>query len=88
MKIDTNNIVSLSEANRNFSRVARLADDSGAVVILRNNAPSYLLTTFSQAENEQAVPGEDVIGIARRLTEKGKRAIAQGHKNTKGGDSA
>jgi antitoxin Phd len=41
MKINTNNMVSLSEANRNFSRVARMADEAGAVVILRNNTPSY-----------------------------------------------
>ena len=49
MRIDTDNIVSLSEANRNFSHVARLADEVGAVVILRNNSPSYLLIEFSQA---------------------------------------
>jgi antitoxin Phd len=88
MKIDTKNIVSLSEANRNFSRVARLADDSGAVVIMRNNAPSYLLTTFSQAENEQAEPNEDVMDVARRLTKESKNALTQEHENKNGGDGA
>jgi antitoxin Phd len=88
MKVDTNNIVSLSEANRNFSRVARLADDSGAVVILRNNAPSYLLMTFSKAESEQTEPGEDMMAVAHRLTEKGKKAISQGDEATKGGGGA
>jgi antitoxin Phd len=68
MKIDTNNIVSLTDANRNFSRVARLADDAGVVVIMRNNAPSYLLTTFAQAEQGQETPDEDVIDAVRRIT--------------------
>jgi len=75
MKIDTNNMVSLSEANRNFSRVARLADDAGVVVILRNNAPSYLLTTFAQAEQEQEAPDEDVMDAARRVADKSKGAL-------------
>jgi antitoxin Phd len=84
MRIDTKNIVSLSEANRNFSRVARLADDLGAVVIMRNNAPSYLLTAFSQAENEQTEPDEDVMDVALRLTKESKDALTRGHENTKG----
>jgi len=75
MKIDTNNMVSLSEANRNFSRVARLADDAGVVVILRNNAPSYLLTTFAQAEQEQEAPDEDVMDAARRVADKSKEVL-------------
>jgi antitoxin Phd len=75
MKIDTNNIVSLSESNRNFSRVARLADDAGPVVIMRNNAPSYLLMTFAQAESEQEAPGEDVLNVARRIAAKAKKGL-------------
>jgi antitoxin Phd len=70
MKIDTNNMVSLSEANRNFSQVARMADGSGAVVILRNNAPSYLLTTFEQAEIGKEAPDEDVMNAAWRVAKK------------------
>jgi antitoxin Phd len=75
MKIDTDNIVSLSEANRNFSRVARLADDAGAVIIMRNNTPSYLLMTFTQAELEQETSDEDVSDIARRISDGTKGAL-------------
>ena len=42
MMVNTNNMVSLTEANQNFSKVARLADERGLVVILKNNAPRYL----------------------------------------------
>jgi antitoxin Phd len=80
MKVDTNNIVSLTDANRNFSRVARLADDAGAVVIMRNNAPSYLLTTFAHAEQGQETPDEDVMDAARRIVSKSRESFetAQG----------
>lgn len=46
MTINTNNLVSITEANQNFSRVARLVDEKGAVVILKNNSPRYLLIEF------------------------------------------
>ena len=50
MKVDTNNLVSINEANTDFLRVARMADEQGAVVILKNNAPRYLLIEFGKAE--------------------------------------
>jgi len=43
MKIDTNTIVSMTEANQNFSKVARLVDQFGSAVILKNNTPRYLV---------------------------------------------
>ena len=33
MKVNINNLVSISEANQNFSKVARLVDENGAAVI-------------------------------------------------------
>ena len=70
MMINTNNIVSITEANQNFSRVARMVDEQGSAIILKNNAPRYLLIDFSQVEQEQAMPDEDVMVISRRLMEK------------------
>ena len=43
MNIDTETIVSVSEANQNFSRVTRIADSKGEAVIFKNNRPKYLL---------------------------------------------
>ena len=37
MNINTDNLVSITEANQNFSRVARMVDEKGSVVILKNN---------------------------------------------------
>lgn len=35
MKIDLNNLISITEANQNFSKVARMVDEKGAAVILK-----------------------------------------------------
>ena len=74
MTINTDALVSITEANQNFSRVARMADENGAVVILKNNTPRYLLIEFNAADKEQKAADEDVMTISRRLIEKNKKA--------------
>ena len=51
MNVNTKSLVSITEANKNFSKVARLVDENGSAVILKNNVPRYLIVEFSQAEN-------------------------------------
>ena len=67
MTIDTNTLVSITEANQNFSKVARLLDELGSVVILKNNAPRYLVIEFSKADDRAIAPDEDVMAISERL---------------------
>ncbi len=74
MTINTKTLVSITEANQNFSRVARLVDENGAAVILKNNVPRYLIVEFSQAESEQLAADEDVMAISKRLIEKNRQA--------------
>ena len=74
MTINTNALVSITEANQNFSRVARMADENGAVVILKNNTPRYLLIEFNAAEKEQNASNEDVMALSKRLIEQNKEA--------------
>ena len=74
MVINTDNLVSITEANQNFSRVARMVDENGAAVILKNNVPRYVLMEFSQVEDEQQAKDEDILEISKRLIAKNKRA--------------
>ena len=74
MNINTNSLVSITEANQNFSRVARLVDENGSAVILKNNVPRYLIVEFSQAEKEQLAENEDVMAISKRLIQKNRQA--------------
>lgn len=74
MVINTDNLVSITEANQNFSRVARMVDENGAAVILKNNVPRYVLMEFSQFEDEQQAKDEDILEISKRLIAKNKQA--------------
>ncbi len=74
MIINTNNLVSITEANQNFSRVARMVDEKGSVIILKNNTPRYLLIEFEQAENEQLAPDEDVLALSKHLINENREA--------------
>ncbi|CYV42074.1 type II toxin-antitoxin system Phd/YefM family antitoxin [Streptococcus suis] len=57
MQINIENLVSISEANQNFSKVARMVDTNGTAVILKNNTPKYVLVDYqSLIKEEQATP--------------------------------
>lgn len=58
MQIDLKNLVPITEANQNFSKVARMVDNKGTAVILKNNKPKYVLldyNTLVQEEQEETV---------------------------------
>ena len=74
MVINTDNLVSITEANQNFSRVARMVDENGAAVILKNNVPRYVLMEFSQVVDAQQAKDEDILEISKRLIAKNKQA--------------
>ena len=74
MNVNTKNLVSITEANQNFSRVARMVDENGSVVILKNNSPRYLLIDFEKAEQESYRSDEDLIEISKRLIAKNREA--------------
>ncbi len=77
MNINTKNLVSISEANQNFSKVARLVDENGSAVILKNNVPRYLVMEFSRLEKELLAPDEDVMSVSKRLIEKNRQAYEE-----------
>lgn len=77
MNINTDNLISMTEANRNFSKVARLVDKNGAAVILKNNVPRYLIVEFEQAEKARAASDEDVFSVSKRLIEKNRNAYEE-----------
>lgn len=72
MTIDTRSIVSITEANRNFSRVARLVDQLGSAVIMKNNSPRYIVMEFSQAAKRESAPDELIDALSEKYMEKNK----------------
>ena len=77
MQINTDNLVSITEANQNFSRVARLVDENGAAVILKNNVPRYVLMEFSQFQKEEIASEEEVDRVAKRILAKNRHAFEE-----------
>lgn len=77
MMINTNALVSITEANQNFSKVARLVDENGAAIILKNNVPRYVIMEFSEAEKLQFAADEDISRISERLIEKNLEAYKE-----------
>ena len=67
MTIDTNTMISITEANQNFSKVTKLVDELGTAVILKNNTPRYLVIDFSKADQESNASDEDVLSISNRI---------------------
>ena len=77
MNINTDTIVPISVANQNFSRVARLVDQYGSAVIMKNNVPRYIIMEFPEAEKLQTAPDDDVEAISRRLIAKNLEAYKE-----------
>jgi len=67
MLVNTKVMFPLTEANRNFSRVARTVDEQGSVVILKNNVPRYLVIDISKIEEMDNAESERVEQIAARI---------------------
>lgn len=67
----------ITEENQNFSKVARMVDENGAVIILKNNVPRYMLVEFRQAEEEQIAENEDVMTLSKRLIENKRRSYEE-----------
>ena len=74
MTIDTNTMVSISEANQNFSKVARLVDERGSAVILKNNVPRYIVIDFSKMDEDVVALDEDVLSLSKKLMEQNREA--------------
>ena len=77
MKINTNNLISITEANQNFSRVARLVDENGAAVILKNNAPRYVILEFSQFQDDKFAEDVDIEEIGKSILKRNIKAFEE-----------
>mgnify|MGYP001623378662 CR=1 FL=1 len=72
MNIDSKTLISISEANQNFSKVARLVDQYGSAVILKNNAPRYMMIDFSKLEEVEDASDDEVLASSRKLMERNR----------------
>ena len=83
MDITTDKIVSISEANQNFSKTARLADKFGEVFIFKNNKPKYRLVVIddelaSEKESDKASePNEKKLARILGFLKKHRKSLEE-----------
>ncbi len=77
MTIDTNAVVSATEANQNFSRVARLAEKNGRVVVFKNNRPKLLVIDLDTEPQIEMSEDEKIDFVAARILREHRAAFEE-----------
>ncbi len=77
MTIDTRQVLSITEANQNFSRATRIVDKQGSVVIFKNNKPKYMLVSWEDSQALALTDDEKIDIVARRIMKKHKKAFEE-----------
>ena len=77
MLINSDSMISVSEANQNFSRVTRMADRNGQVVILKNNKPKYILYDVESSPILDMTDDEKIDVVAARILKRFKPAFLE-----------
>lgn len=71
MIINTDYIFSMTQANQNFSAIARAADREGEAVVFKNNKPKYLVVNMENNDRLFDLTEDEKIEIvAKRILKK------------------
>jgi len=77
MTIDTNQMISITEASQNFSSVTKLVDKEGKAIIMKNNKPRYVILDFSILEKNEIASDEALESVSERLLKKNAKAYKE-----------
>ena len=66
MMINTNSIFSMTQANQNFSLVARTVDREGEAVVFKNNKPKYLVLNLENSERILDLTDDEKIDVVTK----------------------
>lgn len=77
MQINTNTIVSMTEANQNFSRVTRIAEKNGQAVIFKNNRPKYMVIDLETSPILELTDDEKIDIVAARILKRFRPAFEE-----------
>ena len=71
MIINTDSIFSMTQANQNFSVVARAVDREGEAVVFKNNKPKYLVLNMENSDHLLDLTDDEKIDVvAKRILHK------------------
>ena len=77
MMINTNAIVTATEANQNFSRVAKLAEQKGRVYVFRNNRPKLLVIDLDTEPQVEISEDEKFRLVTHRILNEHRAAFEE-----------
>ena len=77
MFINTETIFSMTQANQNFSVVARAADRNGEAVVFKNNRPKYLVIDLDTEPQIEMTEDEKIDFVAARILREHKAAFEE-----------
>ena len=77
MEINTKTITTMTEANQNFSRVTKVAENNGQAVIFKNNKPKFLLIDIESNSYFDITDDEKIDVAAKRIMNRFKPAFEE-----------
>ena len=77
MNINTETITTMTEANQNFSKVAKVAENNGQAVIFKNNKPEFLLIDVDSNSYFDITDDEKIDVAAKRIMNRFKPAFEE-----------
>lgn len=77
MLIDTGAIVTATEANQNFSRIARMAEQKGRVIVFKNNRPKLMIIDLDTEPQIEMTEDEKLDFIAARILREHRAAFEE-----------
>lgn len=77
MELKTEEIISISEADQNFSNAAKIADRNGRAIIFRNNKPKYMLVDLDGSPVLDLTDDEKIDIVAARILKRHKAAFLE-----------
>ncbi len=77
MNINTETITTMTEANQNFSKVAKVAENNGKAVIFKNNKPKFLLIDVDSNAYFDITDDEKIDVAAKRILNRFKPAFEE-----------
>lgn len=76
--MDMGRIVSITEANQNFSKVAKMCKEQGELYIFKNNKPCFVLRDATLEDDDvKLTDNEKVEVIGRRILKKYRKAFEE-----------
>lgn len=74
MIVNTQRMVSMTEANQNFSKVAKIASMEGSALVMKNNKPEYILLKINNNQNYEVADSAEVDAISKKLIKQNMEA--------------